>query len=46
MKKIVLSNGKRVHIGTYASKEEAARAYDRMAVKLNGKFARTNFSSK
>lgn len=34
--------GKRTTIGHYYTKEEAARAYDDMAIKLKGKFARTN----
>ncbi len=32
-----------IHIGTFASPEEAARAYDRELVRLYGDFARTNF---
>lgn len=31
------------HIGTFATKEEAARAYDRAAINRWGDFARTNF---
>lgn len=34
---------KNIHIGTFDDLEEAARAYDAMAVKLFGEFARLNF---
>lgn len=36
-------NGKRVHIGSFISPEQAARAYDIEARKQFGEFARTNF---
>lgn len=35
--------GKRLYIGTYSSKEEAARAYDEIAVEKFGEFATQNF---
>lgn len=35
-------NRKENHIGLFKSKIEAARAYDKLAVKLFGEFARTN----
>jgi hypothetical protein len=34
---------KRIHIGSFASEAEAARAYDAAALKLHGEFARLNF---
>ena len=36
-------NFKRVYAGNYATKEEAARAYDKKALELHGEFARLNF---
>ena len=36
-------NYRYVHLGTYADKEEAARAYDRKAIELFGAFAHLNF---
>ena len=36
-------NYKQIHIGLYVEKEEAARAYDRKAIELFGKFAHLNF---
>ena len=36
-------NYKRVYVGNYATKEEAARAYDKKALELHGEFARLNF---
>jgi hypothetical protein len=37
------ANGRRVHIGAFVSPEEAARAYDKAAIKHHGEFARLNF---
>jgi hypothetical protein len=36
-------DGRRLHIGCFASAEAAARAYDEAAIKLHGAFARPNF---
>lgn len=35
--------GKRTHIGAFATAEEAAKAYDAEAIKLFGEFAQLNF---
>ncbi len=37
--------GRTAHLGMFDTEEEAARAYDRMAVQLAGPFARPNFPS-
>ncbi len=37
------AKGKRLHLGSFTTAEEAAHAYDRVAIKLFGKFARLNF---
>lgn len=39
----IKANGVRKYIGRYATEEEAARAYDAVAVVLQGEFARLNF---
>lgn len=36
-------NGKRVHLGMFAEKMDAAKAYDEAALKYHGEFARLNF---
>lgn len=38
----IYHNGQRTTIGHYYTKEQAAEAYDKTAIKLKGKFARTN----
>ena len=37
------SSGKYLYLGSYVSEEEAARAFDRAAVRIRGKKARINF---
>lgn len=39
-------NGKQYYIGTFKTKEEAAKAYDTAALKIFGEFARLNFPDK
>lgn len=35
-------NGKRITVGYFATKEEAARAYNKAAIKYHGEFAKLN----
>lgn len=39
----IVSNGRKVHIGTFTNKTEAAEAYDRKAKQMNGTLAKLNF---
>jgi hypothetical protein len=39
----IKSHGKRIWLGYFKSEVEAARAYDRAAIKYHGEFARLNF---
>jgi len=36
-------NTKKIYLGSYKTKEEAARAYDKKAIELFGEFAQLNF---
>lgn len=42
-KAAIYHDGVRVHLGSYATKQDAARAYDRTAIHLFGEFACLNF---
>lgn len=39
----ISNNGKRIHLGYFHSEIDAAKEYDRAAIKLHGRFAHTNF---
>lgn len=39
----IRKDGKYIYIGSFDTKEEAARAYDEKAKELHGEFAKTNF---
>lgn len=41
---LIGAEGQHIHIGIFATPEEAARAYDLAAIKYHGEFARLNFA--
>ena len=39
----IIHNQKKIHLGCYKTKEEAARAYDKKAIELHGEYATLNY---